>query len=100
MDMKPFWLPDRQGFLAIAIISLIATIVITLIIHPISMDDKTFGLLSGIVGVLVGCLKDVYAFDFGSSKGSAAKDETITKAVSTLAAKSEIEPIKEWKTNA
>lgn len=78
---KPNWLPDTQGFLAIAIIALIGTIIIVLMIHPITMDDKISGMLTMLIGVLTACLKDVYSYFFGSSKGSSLKDETIKAAV-------------------
>lgn len=75
--MKPFWWPDTQGFLAVAIILLISVIVLILLLHPPQMDDGTRGVLMTVIGVLIASLKDVYAFFFGSSKGSAAKDDTI-----------------------
>lgn len=80
---RPFWLPDTQGFLAIAIILLIACIVLMLLMKPISIDERTAGVLMVVIGVLTGCLKDVYSFFFGSSKGSKEKDDVlITKAIS------------------
>lgn len=74
---KPFWLPDTQGFLAMAIILLIAVVVLILILHPPAIDERTSGVLMTIIGVLIACLKDVYAFFFGSSKGSEKKDDAL-----------------------
>lgn len=79
---RPFWVPDTQGSLAIAIIGLVGAIVLLLLLHPITLDDKTTSVLTVVIGVLVSSLKDVYSFYFGSSKGSAAKDETINKIAS------------------
>lgn len=81
---RPFWLPDTQGFLAISIIALIALIVVILLTRPPAIDERTSGVLMTIVGVLIACLKDVYSFFFGSSKGSQAKDESQAKVITTL----------------
>ncbi len=78
---KPYWLPDTQGFLAIAIIVLIGTIVLLLIMRPIVIDERTSGVLMTVIGVLTACLKDVYSFFFGSSKGSDKKDDALIKTV-------------------
>lgn len=81
-DDKPWWVPDTQGFLAIAIISLMALIVFILLTRPPQIDERTSGVLMTIVGVLIACLKDVYSFFFGSSRGSAAKDDVLNKLAS------------------
>ena len=78
-SQKPFWMPDTQGFLAIAIIVLIAAIVMILLTHPPAIDERTSGVLMTIVGVLIACLKDVYSFFFGSSSGSKSKDDAMVK---------------------
>jgi len=78
---KPFWMPDTQGFLAIAIMILIAAVVFILLTRPPQIDERTSGVLMTIVGVLIACMKDVYAFFFGSSKGSKDKDDALTKIV-------------------
>lgn len=80
----PFWFPDTQGFLAVAIITLIALIVTILLTAPPAIDERTSGVLMTIVGVLIACLKDVYSFFFGSSKGSQAKDEVQAKVIENL----------------
>jgi hypothetical protein len=76
---KPWFVPDTQGFLAIAIIFLMSVIVLILLTQPPTIDERTSGVLMTIVGVLIACLKDVYSFFFGSSKGSSEKDKTITE---------------------
>lgn len=78
---KPWFWPDTQGFLAIAIVVLIGSIMFIMLLHPIQIDDKIQGVLMTVIGVLVGSLKDVYSFFFGSSKGSVAKDDTINAVV-------------------
>jgi hypothetical protein len=84
--MKSPYLPDTQGFLAIAIIALIGIIIVLLMMHPITLDDKISGMLTMLIGVLTACLKDVYSYFFGSSKGSTLKDETIKAAIEAPAA--------------
>ena len=74
---KPFWMPDTQGFLAIAIVSLIGAVLVLLLSKPITLDDKTTGLLQVMLGILLGSFKDVYSFFFGSSKGSEKKDDAL-----------------------
>lgn len=81
---RPFWLPDTQGFLAVAIIFLIAVVVLILLTRPPAIDERTSGVLMTIVGVLIACLKDVYSFFFGSSKGSDSKTEVQNKLVEKL----------------
>lgn len=81
---KPFWVPDTQGFLAIAIIAVIAALAFILVGSSIKFDDKVAGAFMTLLGVLTACLKDVYSFFFGSSSGSAKKDETQGRIVEKL----------------
>ena len=74
---KPFWMPDTQGFLAIAILTLVGSVVLLLLLRPIQLDDKVAAVLNVALGVLLGNLKDVYSFFFGSSKGSEKKDDAL-----------------------
>lgn len=76
---KPWWMPDTQGFLAIAILILVGAIVFILLLHNSTMDDKTSAVLTTVIGILLANLKDVYSYFFGSSKGSTDKDQTLTK---------------------
>lgn len=71
---RPFWLPDTQGFLAIAIILVVSILAFVLISTDVKMDDKISGAFMTLLGVLTACLKDVFAFFFGSSRGSQEKD--------------------------
>lgn len=75
---RPYWLPDTQGFLAIAIIVLMGTIVMFLLHSEPKFDDKTQGVLMIVLGVMTGCLKDVYSFFFGSSRGEDKKGDVIS----------------------
>jgi len=75
---RPFWLPDTQGFLAIAIILVVALLAFLLLLSDIKFDDKVAGAFMTLLGVLTACLKDVYSFFFGSSRGSDKKDDVIS----------------------
>lgn len=79
----PPWVPDTQGFLAIAIVLLIAAIALILLVRPPSMDEKTSNVLSAILGILIGCFKDVYSFFFGSSSGSKMLASVVAKSNET-----------------
>ncbi len=80
---RPQWLPDTQGFLAVAIIFVITAVVLVLLLLPPMIDDKASGALMTLIGVLVACLKDVYSYFFGSSKGSAIKDDAMIRGALT-----------------
>jgi hypothetical protein len=81
---KPWFWPDTQGFLAIAIITVMAAVIFIMLFHTATMDDRTQGVLMTILGVLVGALKDVYGFYFNSTSSSKLKDATIQTLSATL----------------
>ena len=83
---KPWFWPDTQGFLAVAIIVIMSVIVLILLLHPLQITDTVNGVLMTIIGVLVGSLKDVFAFYFNSTSASKTKDDTIKAAVQALPA--------------
>lgn len=72
---KPTWLPDTQGFLAIAILMIVGFVIVLLLYKPVAVENKD--ILNVTLGVLLGSLKDVYSFFFGSSKGSEKKDDAL-----------------------
>jgi hypothetical protein len=74
---KPWWMPDTQGFLAIAIILGVLGLAYTLLFMRADLNDKVAGAFMTTLGVLTGCLKDVYSYFFGSSKGSEKKDDAL-----------------------
>lgn len=49
-----------------------------LIHYKESIPGEVVGILSTIAGIFGACLKDAFAFEFGSSRGSKNKDEAIT----------------------
>lgn len=93
---KPWFWPDTQGFLAVAIITIVSAILLIFLLHPISISDTVQGVVMTIVGVLVGALKDVIAYYFNSSSGSRTKDETINAMASTAAERPAVDPLAKW----
>lgn len=77
---RPIWLPDTQGFLAVAILIMVGGIVYILLTDTPKFDDKAAGAFMTVLGVLLACLKDVYAFFFGSSK-QAEKSGDVVSAI-------------------
>lgn len=79
---RPFWLPDTRGFLAGAIVILIFFIVLTLMWHPMTMEERIFNLFYLVLGILISTFKDVYNFSFSSTQAGEDK----TKAIASLGA--------------
>lgn len=100
--VKPWFWPDTQGFLAVAIITIMSTIVLILLLRTVQMTETVQGVLMTLVGVLTGCLKDVFGFYFNSSSSSKVKDDTIkTMAAAVETPKSAvIDPLLKWTTTA
>lgn len=88
--------PDTQGYLAIAIITIVSAIVFVLLLRPITMTDTVQGMLLPIIGILVGCLKDVFAYYFNSTSSSRAKDDTIKTMVAAADTSKVIDPLAKW----
>ncbi|MFN7709862.1 MAG: hypothetical protein ACK5O7_02715 [Holosporales bacterium] len=50
---------------------------ISLGVYQENLPGEAVGIISTIAGIFGACLKDAYAFEFGSSRGSKAKDMTM-----------------------
>lgn len=72
---RPFWWPDMRGFLAFAIVGIIAFLATMVFLRPIQMDQTQMSLASMLLGVLIASFKDVYQWAFGSSQGSDKKGD-------------------------
>jgi len=46
-----------------------------------SLPGEAVGIISTVAGIFGSCLKDAYAFEFGSSRGNKEKDERVTAAM-------------------
>lgn len=47
---------------------------LTITVYQASLPGEVVGIISTIAGIFGACLKDAYAFEFGSSRGSKIKD--------------------------
>jgi predicted CDP-diglyceride synthetase/phosphatidate cytidylyltransferase len=77
---RPYWFPDVKGFLATAIILIIAALAFVMLARPVKIDQQMAGAFMTLLGVLTACLKDVYQYFFGSSSGSSKKDDAVLAA--------------------
>ena len=82
---RPYWLPDTRGFLAASIVFLIFVIVMTLMWHPVPLTEQQSALLYTVLGILLGCFKDVYGFSFNSTQAGEDKNKTIASMGASLA---------------
>lgn len=83
---------DMRAFLAIAIVIIFGAVIFLFILHTIDLNDKVFGALVALLGVLTGCFKDVYNYSFGTTKSSTDKDQTIAQQGVALASSTPIAP--------
>lgn len=84
-EHPPFWWPGIRGFLSGAIVLLIVSITLVLLARPPQLDERTSNVLAMILGVLLGCFKDVYNYNFSSTQASQEKDRTIAEQGKALA---------------
>lgn len=72
--------PDTQsllaGFLSVSFIG----VVVLLVFHPLP-DGPTAAMVNTLTGFLGGMATSVATYYFGSSKGSASKDDTINSMI-------------------
>lgn len=78
---KPFWWPDAQGFTIASVILICAVCVFYRMMHPSPADDKLLDMMLTIL--FSSCLVAIVGYQFGSSRGSANKDDTINKIALT-----------------
>ncbi|MDR0631297.1 MAG: hypothetical protein LBF66_01860 [Holosporales bacterium] len=50
------------------------------------LPGEAVGIISTIAGIFGGCLKDAFAFEFGSSRGSRVKDSTVASMIERIGA--------------
>ena len=48
------------------------------------IPGEIIGIISTVAGIFGSCLKDAYSFEFGSSRGSKEKDQTVASILSKL----------------
>ncbi len=60
-----------------AALGLVACLV-TIALYRTSLPGEAVGIISTVAGIFGSCLKDAYAFEFGSSRGSKIKDTKLS----------------------
>jgi hypothetical protein len=74
-DRKPWWAPDAQGFTILMILCIAAICLFYRMTHPSDVSDK---MLETMLTIMFGtALVAVVNYLFGSSRGSADKDEAL-----------------------
>lgn len=63
---------------ALDVLGLIACLLV-LVLYREKLPGEVVGLLSAISGIFGACLRDAHQFEFGSSRSSQVKDQTISK---------------------
>ena len=48
------------------------------------LPGEAVGIISTIAGIFGSCLKDAYTFEFGSSRGSKEKDQTVANIINKI----------------
>lgn len=69
---------NRNILAALAVLGLLSC-VLAITANP-TLSEVAMNAIMFVAGVLASCVRDVYGFEFGSSSGSKAKSEVISKA--------------------
>lgn len=67
----------RADLAVIAVILGLISCLVVLVQYKESMPGEVVGIISTIAGIFGACLKDYFAFEFGSSRSSREKDQAI-----------------------
>jgi hypothetical protein len=67
----------RADLAVLAVVLGLISCLVVMVQYKASMPGEVVGILSMIAGIFGACLKDYFAFEFGSSRSSQAKDQTI-----------------------
>lgn len=76
---RPYWLPDTQGFLAIGILLFVFLAFLVLIFGPKDLKGEILSVVTVVIGVLTGSLKDVYTYYFPGSQDLSGNSDAIRK---------------------
>lgn len=67
----------RADLAVLAVVCGLIACLVVMVQYKESMPGEVVGILSTIAGIFGACLKDYFAFEFGSSRSSQTKDATI-----------------------
>lgn len=68
----------RADIMVIAAAFGLITCLVTITLYRVNLSGEAVGIISTIAGIFGSCLKDAYAFEFGSSRGSKIKDGNLS----------------------
>lgn len=68
----------RADIMVVAAAAGLSSCLLCLILYRTSLPGEAVGIISTVAGIFGSCLKDAYAFEFGSSRGSKEKDDRVT----------------------
>lgn len=74
----------RADIMVLAAMVGLAACLLSLGFYQDALPGEAVGIISTISGIFGACLKDAYAFEFGSSRGSRQKDETMAAMIDQL----------------
>ncbi|GHS90772.1 hypothetical protein AGMMS49949_00160 [Alphaproteobacteria bacterium] len=74
----------RADLMVIAAAAGLVMCLLSLAFYSEVLPGEAVGIISTIAGIFGGCLKDAFAFEFGSSRGSKMKDSTVASALERL----------------
>lgn len=69
----------RADLAVLAVVAGLISCLGVMVLYRDKMPGEVVGILSTIAGIFGACLKDYFAFEFGSSRSSREKDETISR---------------------
>jgi Flp pilus assembly protein TadB len=74
----------RADIMVLSAASGLVLCLISLGLYKSSLPGEAVGIISTIAGIFGGCLKDAYAFEFGSSRGRKEKDVNVKDLLKVL----------------
>lgn len=77
---RPWWAPDLQATVALAIVAIVAAALFFRMTHPTQVEDKQLDTMLTIV--FSTALVAIINFLFGSSRSSQSKDDTLASIAS------------------
>jgi hypothetical protein len=74
--------PNRRADVMVIVAALGLILCLALLVcFSHTLSGEAHGIISAITGMFCMCLRDAYAFEFGSSRGSKQKDDTVAAAL-------------------
>lgn len=67
----------RADIMVVAAAFGLVTCLLAIILYEDHLPGEAVGIISTVAGIFGSCLKDAYNFEFGSSRGSKEKDQTV-----------------------